>query len=366
MALPSASQWNRVMRCTAAAILPQVDIKTEYTEAGTVRHRYLERIPQVGKEQALAEVPTEWKDLCAKIDLARLPLDPSAWAQEVAFAYDVVSDTARELGRGLGRNYPQLSAWEIAGTADVVGLDEKSVTILDYKGRTRLGPAFDNWQLRVLGLAAARAYKREQVTAGLVYIDDGQPSFELTDFGPFDLDTFATQISERVEKIMATAEPDCSVGGHCSGCPSFVHCPAQTKLVRVLATGVLEDFGKVQPLSIQSAARAYEQLRAVKHVCGVIEKRLVAFAQEMGGFPLSDGRYYGPVDGPERIVDHAKAREVLKEKFSDSADRCGEEHWETNKGRIVEVLGKQKAEIAFDELRKRGALKRNVTIKEHE
>ena len=75
-------------------------------------------------------MPSEHRELCEA-----LPLDEIGdYAPEVAYALDLRTGRAREIGRGINRAYGELSDDEIAGTADAVKLlSPTTVYVGDFK-----------------------------------------------------------------------------------------------------------------------------------------------------------------------------------------------------------------------------------------
>lgn len=109
----------------------------EPARQGRVMHKFLLDRLSMGADAALELVPEEDRDAMALIDLDALEVDPTGWIGEVAFAYDWVSGSARELSRGIGdRNYQGLAPTELPGTSDLVSLSPQPdgpVYIRDYK-----------------------------------------------------------------------------------------------------------------------------------------------------------------------------------------------------------------------------------------
>jgi hypothetical protein len=90
-----------------------------------VIHAYLADVAKQGQEKALDEAPEEYREICAAIDLSRIPsTDSGKFSHEVAMAYDAHADTARIVGYDIGRNYGELAPGEIPLTIDVLGLTE--------------------------------------------------------------------------------------------------------------------------------------------------------------------------------------------------------------------------------------------------
>lgn len=318
----SFSAMGRIAACSPSAVLPRSETSTEFAGRGHVVHGYLRNVNAMGVDEALARVPEEHRDACEVIDLSALPLNPEAYAAEVAFAYDVDAGTAREIGRDLARGYAGLiSGREIPGTLDVVGLTEDAVIYLDFKtGHSDLGPAKENWQLRIGALAAARAYGRSRALVGIIRInEEGEPYYQRAELTELDLDATEEEIRQvvaRVERaqalIDAGEQPTTVEGAHCRYCPAFDFCPAKRSLAReIVGAG-----GPVLPavLDDETAAIALQRLEAVESVVKrawqVLEERA-----RIRPIPLGDGKLFGPQALAREKLDAEKVIEVLDERF---------------------------------------------------
>lgn len=314
----TASGLSRTMACPGSAILPHVGSITADTEAGNARHRFFELIPQVGVAQALAALPEEFREMCAAIDLDGLPLDGKSYAQEVAFGYDPLTDTAREVGRSIGRNYPErISPTEIFGTVDVVGLvGEDGVHVPDWKGMDPTTPrAFENWQMRFAALGATRAYARSRAKVELIKVpEEGSPFRDVAEFDGFDLADFAAELADLMRRLQKEATKDAPTlveGPHCRRCPAFAHCPAKVALAR----SMVQDPALVPwTLSLEDAGQAVLKLEAYQGVLNHARERLEQMARE-APIPLGNGEFFGPVPLEREVVDATRAAILLAERF---------------------------------------------------
>lgn len=321
----TASGLAREEACIASVVLPRThSVGNKYSRKGNVWHAYLKNVNGVGKETALRIAGPEWRDRLNLIDLERLPVEPSAYAAEVAFAYCSATDTARELGRGLSREEAYALAQEHedhVGTADVVGLTENGVVILDWKtGWADFGPMEDFLQLLAYAVMAARAYGKDEATIGIIRLrDDGSSYFDTATLDTFALDEAAARlrtISERAtaaRKALAESAmelPDPVEGDHCRYCPSFVYCPAKAQLVNRVGDAEF----LVQPLTPETVAKAWDRLKLTEQVLARVEKTLKEYATE-NPVPLADGTILGPVEVTRREIDAALAEPVLEAKY---------------------------------------------------
>lgn len=189
----SASGLNRDANCPANRSLPQVETNSPDAARGTSIHHYLELLGGgMEAEQALAQIPEEHRQLCQDLQTDDLPLDPEEYRQEVAFAYDLETGAARELGAGLQRDYSARTPSEVVGTADVAHRDQ--VEVIDWKCdafESTCPPPKKNPQLLFLALALARVRGADSAVVRIVHIKaDGANWQESANLDAFDLDTF--------------------------------------------------------------------------------------------------------------------------------------------------------------------------------
>lgn len=126
---------------------------------------------------------------------------PGSFA-EVAFAYNVLTGEARQIGLNIGRDYGELAKGEIPGTADLVTVQPDHVLVDDYKsGHGYLVPPLPgNPQLQHNSLCAALVHDKLKAIAQIIYLKTG----EVKD-AAYDVFDFAA-ISERLRRIWDRAE----------------------------------------------------------------------------------------------------------------------------------------------------------------
>lgn len=315
------SGLDRIEKCPASAVLPQVRVITEVdpkniTSLGTVVHEFLKNVSLSGLEAALEAAPPDFRQELEGLDLSSLPAsDPESYVAEVALAWDVVADTGRELHRGRGdRDYSAAKPNEIPGTVDVVGLTADAVNIYDYKrGHRWLGPAAESLQLLAGALAACRAYGRRKAHVAFIRIlSDGEARYIRADLDMLDLDAGA----ERIRAIVAAVEaaellqverkhPALTEGAHCRYCPAFSVCPAKKELAAYLAQ---PEEGPV--LTAETLPKVLERLEAAEAVLKKVRESVEEFAH---GTPvtLPDGAIYGAVETTRESIDPVKGAAVL-------------------------------------------------------
>lgn len=313
----SASGLQRLFACAAAAVLPGVARVTAAATCGNWRHEFLRLVPSLGRDAALLEVPEAFREVCALIDLEGLPLEKDSFATEVAFAYNARTGASRELGRNLNRAYGVLEPGEIPGTADVVGLlEDDGVYIPDWKGVDPTTPrARDNWQMRCLALAAARAYGRTRAVVELIHIpDDGSPPYrDRAEFDSLDLDGFEVELRELEERVEAERaklakgkRPAMTEGPHCRRCPALPMCPAKVTLAVAMGQGL----EAVPLLTLENAPRVLARLEAVELLAKEMRRALEDFAVTTP-FDMPDGERFGPVTTSREEIDPERGSALL-------------------------------------------------------
>jgi hypothetical protein len=169
--LTASSLW-RAEPCPASAVLPAEKREYKDAKAGQRAHAALEAAPPPGS------------------------------FSEVAFAYNVLSGEAREVGRNIGRAYGKLERGEIPGTLDLLTVQPDHVLVDDYKsGHGYLVPPLPgNVQLQHNALCAATVYEKPKAIVQIIYLKTG----EVKD-AAFDVFDFAA-IGERLRRIWDRAE----------------------------------------------------------------------------------------------------------------------------------------------------------------
>lgn len=343
----SGSSLERVAACPTSAALPQVrEESTEHADRGTAVHAFLAAVGKVGREKALEEVPEEYRDACAAIDLDALP-SLEGFAAEVAFAYDWQTGTAREIGRDRERDYGILGATEIPLTVDAVGFHGDGVVVVDWKsGRRSVTPARYNWQLRLGALAACRTYGYHRATVAIVYVRDGsRPWFDRAEFDEFDIETVADEVRAVALRVQEAAKvvkegraPNVTEGAHCRYCPAVRSCPAKTGLIRA-AVGAPATFAEgLAALMPEQVGEVWEKATAALSLLHKLRAEIEAMTREHGPIPLPSGKVLQVVQTQqERVTNGQAVYEYLSTKHgADVAMRACE--IDSSKSAIREAL----------------------------
>ena len=329
----TGSALDRIYACPVSETLPHVDEVNEDQARGTAVHDFLYNVSRMGRDAALDAVPDEWREVCASIDLDRLPAcDPDSWAGEVAMAYDTLTDTAREIGRGIGRDYGETLPTEIPGSVDVVGLTDDCAVVVDYKGRwSAAPPARVNKQVRFYALCACRIWNKPSARVGICRVgDDGSAVWDWATFDGFELDEIANEVCGTQDEVAAAREGrrKAVIGPHCRYCPALAHCPAQNRLALALGAGDALSVAIDAPneadvteaivgsLTPENAAQAWHRLKAAKRIVDQVDAALRAYA----GFQpldLGNGKTLAARPGKRDSVDGEVAYRVLRDRFGE-------------------------------------------------
>ena len=345
----SSSKLELVASCEGSITLPWRDSPNEHSEAGTERHEEDEN--RINAGDVPAEYTERWPGL--------------TWRAEVAYVYDISTDTSRYVGCGIGREYGTLGPFEVPGTIDAEGRGPGVLVVADKKGYERQAPAAVHRQVRFLALAAARHRPAEHIT---VAIRPELGPMDVAEVDPvFDLRQVARQVRQLVldsarlrgEAQQGIREPTVTVGRHCRWCPAFDACPKQKEL-RAL---VVRDEDSLALETFVDDASAADVLQLWKRI-GILHKRIGEQLYRHAAvrpIPAGPGKVWGrqPTEGNEKL-NGDRVYEVVRELYPGLEDRAVER--KATKKRLEETLkGKRGAMGKVLELvRERGGSERKA------
>jgi hypothetical protein len=320
--LPTASEHPRVIECPASAALPQVHVETPQANLGTAVHAFMRRAKEVGRDEALAEVPddAEHRAFCEQIPVEDFPQGGSP---ELSLAWNHRTDKARFLGTD--RNYSTVSEDEYCGTADLAGSIDGVALIEDYKTGRVYEAAKDSAQIKTLSLLQARAIGASDAIGRLRYLrDDGSYHVDEAEFSPFDLAEHAETL-RKLPKEIARARlqvsmgevPDVSNGPWCRYCPAAPACPAKTALARNMGADIIGIHGRLTQLTPTEGGEVYARALVYRDMLSEVIENLRDLAR-IRPLPLPDGSELREVSekAPTRIVGDV-AEKVLRELYGD-------------------------------------------------
>jgi hypothetical protein len=361
----TASRIELVKRCVGSHALPHRDAHEHEVADGKDRHATQEESINAG------DVPAEYTE--------RWP--GMTWRAEVKFAYDIVTGDGRELGVGNDRDYSTAHPTEVCGTADVVGLSDRLIVIVDRKGfDPSVSRAAQNAQVHLAALAFSRAHGIDDAHVAIHH--EVRP-LDVAELDMLDLDAFAVEVRDIFHAAAAAREAyaqgaplELNEGKWCRWCPAFDACPKKRALVQMVASNAADDqVEMLLPLnSDEGAAMAYDFAQRLRMLLKRVDAAIYARAAERP-IPLPNGMMLGKVQtlGNERL-DGDIVYEVIKARHGQAIADAAVERTATKK-RIREALGfvSGKGQLAamersvLDDVRARGGAKREPkeTIEEY-
>ena len=210
------------------------------------------------------------------------------WRPEVTYAYYPDTDTAKEVGLSLGRDYPK-DGKAIYSTADVMYWNNDIAIVRDWKtgAAHNLPAASESGQLKILALSVARTFGVSCVKASLDHISKDGVNSDWVEFDVFDLDDIAAEIKETYNAI-PYADPN--PGTHCTKlyCPIRNSCPGRVSIMRrddsSLATALQRGIN-----TAEDVASCYDKLITIESLCEVARAK-VREVTKRGFVDLGGGR----------------------------------------------------------------------------
>lgn len=234
---------------------------------------------------------------------------------EVAYALDLETQTVREVGVGLARDYGPLSPMELALTVDLECKRDGVWWQVDFKSRGRVSAARDNWQCRVGTMAVLLRHGADQGMGAIAYLDDSE--LDATPVDAFhvaawwaDLRSLASRIRAARDLVAQGGMPSVSAGPWCKYCNALPHCPAQTRLAKSLLGELDEVDRQLGALSLDQAGRAWELLKRYEVIAERVKESLRERARREP-LPLANGRRLALVESSRKSLDTKKAAEML-------------------------------------------------------
>jgi len=293
------SGTERVVECAASAAFPHAHhAATKHTSDGSSVHAFIRSALLHGREQALAWGPAEIRERCAEIDMTQVHALGRVVGSEEAYRYDPERDIAWHIGSNVGREYGA-GDHEIAGATDIELIAPDGVrVVLDAKaGHTDHEP--DAWQMRMQGLAVARARGLDVVRIGVLRVPEGRTWTRVVELDELDLGATAHDVRRAAHRVRIAQElvqsggvPDVTEGEHCRYCPASSVCPAKVSLARALAAPDLAGLAStsIAALSPEQAGVAWQRAQAADKVLDAIKRALRARLDDDGTIPLGGGK----------------------------------------------------------------------------
>lgn len=370
---PSASSWDRIMRCAPSGVTELVQIKRSHARAdhGTKVHKYASLCLLMGPEEAGKAMLAAGTDpeLVAKlvtVDVkARLEERLGKAVQfrsEHPMAIDMATLQSRHLPAGQERDYSDCSNVEIPGTWDLFWEGEEYLDCIDFKTSQLFGArellSEHSWQLNIGLLCWNQARmtpdtkKRRKV---IVHWDDDMnwtlASEEVT---PEYLTAAMDALWRKLAEIREDDPQQHQAGSHCKFCPKYDRCPATTDLLRsmVVASGNADADALVRG---KSAADAVRIVKRIKALAAELDERMKDYARH-SPIDMGNGKVYREVPCQRSAVDTSseKAMSLIHE-FG--ADEAVVYESKATAASLQKILGKKKFEALMAKLREADGIK---------
>lgn len=334
--LGTGSKLELAEQCIASAVLEGFESTSEAAENGSAKHAFHFDVLTLGRPAALARVPEQHRERLERFNTEALPAgQPGSWAGEVAFAYDIDTGQARELGRNIGRAYIEHGAGpnDLVGSIDIVGTGPDSAAIvIDLKtGWTRVTKAKRNLQLLLAAVCAVKVYGTDLARGAILYAnDDGQPWWDSASWDLVDLTEAEMRLTDlgrgirEARKLFIDGDPTTGeivkprmvAGDHCKFCPAINTCPAQGALVRrfIASPKETEEDFKKGLADNDVASHVYRRLVAAK---AALERALAVVYARAAHTPilLGNGKVLGKRTTEREYLDAEKVHAVVTDAY---------------------------------------------------
>lgn len=215
------------------------------------------------------------------------------WRPEVALAYDVQSDSARELDAQHHRDYSDAKPGEVCMQLDLVYMGEDAegpyACIDDWKSGA--DSAYAAAQLGVGALAWCRLVGVDRARVRAVYIgeDAVEPKEAWLDVMNLDL------VRAELVRVFRSPDTEPRPGPHCSTlyCPARTACPATIDDAAAIARVPVADMRTLIATSIntpEQAAHAHVRLRVIEDAVDAIKAQIREIVRAQGEVPLGNGK----------------------------------------------------------------------------
>lgn len=310
----TASRLELAAKCSAAFSHEHVSTTNEAAERGSQVHEYVATLLTGSHEPPL---PADKKaaELCNSLHEHELrdtaqPDANAAFYAEVALYYLPGSGEAGAIEGSYHRDYSAAPEGSLAGTADAIAVEDTRVRVTDWKTGAREVPdPAGNYQLGLLGLAAARVFDKDEAIVQIARLrEDGSVELRSARLHREDLQQLETtidRIARRVEQAR-DGEPVYHTGSHCRFCPALPHCPAVAGAAQAILDGPPEE------LTPKRAAGMWAQLQAVEAAAKRTREALQEYAYARP-VPTVDGWQLKVIETRRESVDSSKAFHVLRE-----------------------------------------------------
>lgn len=338
MTLPqlTASRLELAAACPGSHAHEHVQTINEAAERGSQVHEYIASV--LSGERTVSPEDEKAAGLCARIsdqdlDDVAAPAGEHKTALHVETAMYLSPTTLTGVPGEVGllegdhhRDYSGAPEGSLVGTADAVAVEEDRVRVTDWKtGQSpwlswEVPDPATSYQLRFLGLTAARAFGKELATVQIARIAaGGEITVRAAELSLQDLEEIAAdlqRVAARVEEGRA-GDPEYRPGVQCRYCPAFSRCPAMAGAAQALMD--TSEGNPAEELTPRKAAEVWSQLQAVEAATKRVREVLMEYVYSRP-IPTEDGKELKVLTTRRESIDSARAFSILREYFpSDEA-----------------------------------------------
>lgn len=354
----SASRLDLAARCAGAFAHEHTGTTSDAGERGTAVHEYIaavlkaEEPPLPNDEKAAALCAS--LDACELSEAARPTLEAPFYTEQALYLVPSSGDSGTLEG-AYHRDYSGAPEGAAVGTADVVVVEEERVSVTDWKTGSREVPdPADNYQLRFLGLAAARAHGKGEALIRVVQIQaDGDAIGSLTireaALEADDLADTEHELAAIAARVQAArdGQPSYHPSSACRHCPAIARCPAISGAAQALLEGPPEE------LTPARAAELWERVQAVEAAAKAARESLREYVYARP-VPTSGGRELKVSENRRERILPERALPVLRRYLPD--DDVLAPVIKIDKSALYGAFGREAERELLHELRQEGAV----------
>lgn len=306
----SASSAGPTILCPTRLALPPAFSSGDEADRGNAFHAFARTttVNPGAREQALLEVPEEWRHTAAGMNLD-LALDGlRVVGCEKAYALDAKSMTVRYIGENIERDYngvlerrgqPRLGKYEVPFTMDVEAFWNDTPVELDYKSGQSIGDPSEHWQRRICATGLMLFHDTPTAISRVAYIkDDGTIVPDGHEFSILDAEEFCETLVRTIDAvwearrklalgIMPAVYPSDDA---CKYCPAMVSCPYYTNFAKSMLGRLkaIESGPDLAALSGEDAIKVWEELKTAEKIVETSLKSLKKIAEQK---PFGNGTH---------------------------------------------------------------------------
>lgn len=315
----TASRLDLAATCPGSFAHEHTHTTNSAAERGTAVHEYIAKLLKSEWVQLPADKDTA--ELCRALNDQQLmeaarPRHSATLYTEQALYLLPTTGEAGLLEADHHRDYSRAPEGSIPGTADALAVEEDRVTVTDWKtgGRESSWPT-DSYQLRFLGLAAARSFGMNEAVVQIGKIgEDGWLELHSATLDAEELACIEGELKKIARKLRTAreGEPIYRTGQHCRFCPAIATCPAIAGAAQAILDGPPEE------LTPATAADLWSKLQAVEAAAKRTRESLQEYVYARP-IPTDEGKQLKVIETRRETIDSSVAFSVLRGYLPDEA-----------------------------------------------